>query len=152
MHWRFTVLDVLLPFPTILADAHQGGTGPQSIHMDIDPTAWTEDAEHLADYLLGLIGVMKDAVRINIIEAGIAERKIPRVGFVDGCEIADAFARQFYMSGSQIYAGSQSTMFCELQQIAARPASNFEDLFSLMFAKLRDFVEPRIRGIPLLLG
>ena len=152
MYRCFTVLDVLLPFPTVLANTHQCGTGPQSIHMDIDPTAWTEDAEHLADYLLGLIGVMKDAVRIDIIEALIHERKIPRVGFVDGCEIADAFARQFYMSGSQIYAGSQSTMLCELQQIAARPASNFEDLVSVMFAKLCDFVEPGIGRVPLLFG
>jgi hypothetical protein len=118
--------------------------------MDIDRTAWTENAEHLADYLLGLIGVMKNSVRINIIEALILKRKIPRVGFVNDCEIADAFACQFYMSGREIYAGSQSTMLRELQQIAARPASDFEDLFSAMFAKLRDFVEPGIGRVPLL--
>src|ERR1700733_10995152 len=150
MYRRFTVLDVLLPFPTILANTHQCGTGPQSIDMDIDPTAWTEDAEHLADYLRGLIGVMKNAVRINIIEALILERKIPRIGFVDDCEIADALARQFYMPGSEVYAGCQSTMLCELQQIAARPASDFEDLFSAMFAKLRNFVEPGVGRVPLL--
>src|ERR1700722_7956973 len=150
MHWRFAVLDVLLPFPTILADTHQRGTGPQSIDVDIDPTARTEDAKHLADYLLRLIGVMKNSVRINIIEAVIAERKIPRVGFMDDCAVADSLARQFYMFCSQIYTGSQSTMLCELQQIAARPASDFEDLFSLMFAKLRDFVEPGIGRVPLL--
>jgi hypothetical protein len=59
---------------------------------------------------------------------------------IDNCEIANPFARQLYMFGGQIYTDSQGAMLCELQQVASSPASDFEDFFSPMLAKLRNLV------------
>ena len=152
MHRRFTVLDVPFPFAAIPENTPQRDIGPQGIDMDIEPAAWTKDAEHLAHHLLRLIGVMKNAVRINIIKAFILKRKMPRVGLINNCEIAHASARQLYMLRRQIDSRSQGPMLGELQKIASRSASDFEDLFSLMPAKFCGFIKPGIGGVALLLG
>ena len=83
--------------------------------MDIDPATWAEDAKHLAHYVLRLIGVMENTMRINIIKACILKRKIPRVGFMDNCQAADASARQLYMLRCQIDSSSHGPMLCKLQ-------------------------------------
>src|SRR5277367_3284531 len=120
--------------------------------MDVDPAAWTKDAEYLADDLLRLIGVMQNAVRIDIIEAAILQRKMARVCFEDNCEITDSSAGQLYMSPGHIYAGGQGPMLSELQQIASRSASDFKDSGSPMLAKLCRLIEPWISRVALLLG
>ncbi len=83
--------------------------------MDIDPAARAKNAEHLANDLLRLIGVMENPVRVNIVKASILKWKMARVRLMNNCEIADALARQFYMLRRQIYSGSQRPMLCELQ-------------------------------------
>ena len=65
--------------------------------MYIEPAARSKDAEHLPDHLLRLIGVMENAVRIDIIKACVVKRKMPRIRLMNNCEIAHASARQLYM-------------------------------------------------------
>src|ERR1700722_16459703 len=43
-------------------------------------------------------------------------------------------------------------MLCELEQIASRPTSDFEDPLPCVFAKLRPIAEPGIDGVSLLLS
>src|SRR5271156_5029653 len=152
MHRRLTVLNVPLPFTAIPENAPQCDIGPKGVDVDIDPAAWAKNAKHLANYLLRLIGVMENAVRINIIKACILKRKMPRVGFIDGCEIADASARQLNMFGRQVDPGCQRPMLGELQQIASGSASDFENFVSLVLTELSGFVEPGIDGVALLLS
>ena len=91
-------------------------------------------------------------MRINILEAFSLKRKMAHVSLMDDCEIANAVTGQFYVFRRNIYASSQGAMLCELKEIASGSASDFEDLFSSMFPKLCHLVQPRIGGVPLLLG
>ena len=91
-------------------------------------------------------------MRINILEAFSLKRKMARVSLMDDCEIANAVTGQFYVFRRNIYSCSQGAMLCELKEIASGSASDFEDLFSSMFPKLCHLVQPRIGGVPLLLG
>ena len=120
--------------------------------MDVEPAARTKHAEHLTHDLLRLIGVMQNTVRINIIKTSILKRKLPCVRFIHDGEIPNSPARQLHMLRRQIDSGSQRPMPGELQEIASRSASDFEDLISLMLAKLCGLVQPGIGGVALLLG
>ena len=55
---------------------------------------------------------------------------MPHVSLLDDRQVADAFARQFYVLRGQIYPGCDGSVLCKLQQISSRSASDFENLFT----------------------
>jgi hypothetical protein len=120
--------------------------------MHIEPAAGTKDTKHLGDHSLWLIAMVKNSVGIDIVEAFICKREMPRIRLVDDCEITHAQAGELHMLRGQIDSRSQGSVFGELEKIAPGSAADFEDLFSLMKAKLCCVIKPGIDGVALFLG
>jgi hypothetical protein len=95
---------------------------------------------------------VKNSVGIDVVEAFICKREMPRVRLVDDCEITHAHAGQLYMFRGQIDSRSQGSVLGELEKIAPGSAADFEDLFSLMKAKFCCVIKPWIDGVALFLS
>ena len=152
MNWCFTVFNLPLPFAAVPEKTQQRDVRPQSIDMHIEATTRTKDTKHLGDNPLGFIAMVKNSMGIDIVEAFIRKREMPRVGLVDDCKITHAQAGQLYMLRGQIDSRSQGSVFRELEKIAPGSAPDFEDLFSRMPAKFRRVTKPWVDRVALFLG
>jgi hypothetical protein len=96
--------------------------------------------------------MVENSMGIDVVEAFIPKREMPRVCLVDDCEVTYAEAGQLHVFRGQIDSCSQGSVSGELDKIAPGAASDFEDLFSLMTAKFCCVIKPWIGGIALFLG
>src|SRR5580692_1869114 len=118
MNGCFAVFDLPLPLAAVFEKTHQRDIRPQSINMHVEAATRTKDTKHLGDHSLWLIAMVKDSVTIDIIEALICKREMPRVGLVDGCEITHQHTGELYMFCGQIDSRSHGSVFGELEKIA----------------------------------
>ena len=152
MNWRLTVFNLPFPFAAVPEKTQQRDVRPQSVDMHIEPAAGTKDTKHLRRHSLWLIAMVKNSMGIDIVEALIRKRQMPRVGLLYDCKIAHAEAGQLYMLRGQIDSRSQGSVFGELEKIAPGAAADFEDLFSRMPAKFCRVIKPWIDGVALFLS
>jgi hypothetical protein len=96
--------------------------------------------------------MMKNSMGLDIVEAFILKRKMPRVGLQDRREITHPEAGKLYMLRGQIDSRSQGPVPGELEKIAPGSTTDFEDLFTRMPAKLCCGIKPWIGGVALFLG
>src|SRR5271155_3366274 len=88
------VLDPKLPVSTVSEQLPEGEVGNQCVHLNVEPPLGPEDTENLLSDFLWFIAVMKHAVRINVIEAGIWEGKMSSVSLYDRSQVRYSLARQ----------------------------------------------------------
>jgi hypothetical protein len=119
--------------------------------MHVEPAAWAKYTQHLGDHSLWLIAMMKNSMGIDIVEAFIRKRELPRIGLMDDCKISHAEAGQLYMFRGQIDSRREGSVPGELEKIAPGSAADFENLFSLMPAKFCCVIKPWIDGVALFL-
>ena len=94
MNGCFTVFDLPFPSAAVPEKTLQHDIRPQSIDMHIEPATGAEDTKHLGHYSLRLIAMVKNSMGIDIVEAFVRKREMPRVGVVDDCEVTYAEAGQ----------------------------------------------------------
>ena len=152
MYRCFTVFHLPFPFPAMTEKSPQREVRPQSVDMHIEPATRTKDTKNLGHNPLWFIAMVKNAMGIDIVEAFIRKRQMPRVGLLYDCEITHAQAGQLYMLRGQIDSRSQGSVFGELEKIAPGSAPDFEDLFSRMPAKFCRVIKPWVDGVALFLG
>jgi hypothetical protein len=152
MNGCFAVLNLPLPFAAVPEKTHQRDARPQSINMHIEPTTRTKDTKHLSHSSLWFIAMVKNSMGIDIVEAFIRKREMPRVGLVDDCEVAHAPTGQLDMPRGQIDSRSHGSVFGELEKIASGSATDFENLFPFVPAKFCRVIKPRIDGVALFLS
>ena len=152
MNWCFTVFNLPFPFAAVPDKTQQCDVRPQSIDMHIEAATRTKDTKHLGDHPLWFIAMVKNSMGIDIVEALIRKRQMPRVGLLYDCEITHAQAGQLYMLRGQIDSRGQGSVFGELEKIAPGAAADFEDPFSRMPAKFCRVIKPWVDGVALFLS
>lgn len=152
MYWCFTIFHLPFPFPAMTEKSPQREVRPQSIDMHIEPATRTKDTKHLGDHSLWFIAMVKNSMGIDIVEAFIRKREMPRVGLLYDCNITHAQAGQLYMLRGQIDSRGKGSVFGELEKIAPGSAADFEDLFSRMPAKFCRIIKPWVDGVALFLA
>jgi hypothetical protein len=119
--------------------------------MNIKSSPRSKHPEDFLDHSPGLIDMVEDAVGVDIVEAGRWKR--------DGRGVALAYFRaacqpltsQTKMFRSNIDTERLRPVLGELQQIAARAATNFQNTLTPMVPELRYLIQPGIYPVPFFL-